>query len=108
MAPWGKPGAEIGLDLEYGGMTSLTMTSYKPDNRSLGGRINITVQPSNRVGNGEIGIYVEVNDHFAIDTSPPGSCEFSMRILAENFDKSLSRSFELINHIMSLTYKQET
>lgn len=83
-------------------MTSLTMSQFDPDDRPEGGQINVTVQPSKRVGAGRTGVYVEVNDHYAVDHSNPRSCEISMKFLEENFEKSLKRSEGIIDQVMSL------
>ena len=105
--PWGDWGRELGLDGEHGGMTSLTMSQIDPEGRPVGGRINVKVEPSIRVGKGRMGIYVAVNDHYAIDNSIPGTAGRLMDLFETNFAASLRRSEQIIDHIMSLTTKRE-
>ena len=100
--PWGAWGRKLGLDGEHGGMTSLTMSQLNPEERPRGGRINIQVEPSNRIGNGRTGVYVGVNDHFAIDDTGPSSAGRLMDLFEGEFDASLSRSNQVIDQVMSL------
>ena len=100
--PWGSWGRELGLDSEDGGMKSLTMSQSKPTERPLGGQINVTVQPSSRVGGGVSGIYVGINDHYVLGESEPRAAGHSMKILEANFKPSQDRSEAIIDHIMSL------
>ena len=98
--PWG----DWGEKLKRGGMTSLTMTQLNPEGRPPGGAINVTVGPSNREGQGRFGISVRVNDHYTIENS---NSEMANReivaLLEENFDESLRRADQIIDHIMALT-----
>ena len=105
--PWGTWGHELGLDGEHGGMTSLTMSQVDPEGRPKGGRINVKVEPSNRIGQGRLGVYVQVNDHYAINDTSPGTGEHLMRLFEDNFDTSLRRSDDIVDHIMSLAISQE-
>ena len=100
--PWGVWGHDLGLDGEHGGMTSLTMSQINPEGRPTGGRINVKVEPSNKIGRGRLGVYVQVNDHYAIDDASPGAGERLIRLLENNFDTSLNRSNSIVDHIMSL------
>ena len=100
--PWGIWGHSLGLDGEHGGMTSLTMSQINPEGRSTGGRINVKVEPSNKIGQGRLGVYVQVNDHYAIDDASPGAGEHLIGLLENNFDTSLNRSNSIVDHIMSL------
>ena len=100
--PWGDWGQNLGLDGEQGGMTSLTMTRGNPEGRPAGGRINVTVEPSNRIGQGRFGVYVRVNDHYAINDTGLGAGQPLIRLFEDNFDTSLRRSDGIIDHIMSL------
>lgn len=100
--PWGKLGNEIGLNSEHGGMTTLVMTRVSPEGRTQGDAINIKVQPSNVVGNGRTGVYVEINDHYSFEVSSPESCNLSMESLEKNFESSLNHSSRIIDQIMSL------
>lgn len=105
--PWGAWEHELGSTGEHGGMTSLTMTQVDPDGRPPGGRINVKVEPSNRIGQGRLGVYVEVNDHYAIDDTSPSAGEQLTRLLEGNFDESLSRSDGIVDHLMSLAVSME-
>lgn len=100
--PWGRWGLELGSDGEHGGMTSLTMSQISPAGRPQGGRINVKVEPSARVGDGRSGIFVEVNDHYAVDSTDTGGSSRLMGFLAKDFDTSIRRSDEIIDHVMSL------
>ena len=100
--PWGAWGQELGLDGEHGGMKSLTMSQYNPTQRPLGGQINVTVEPSNRVGEGRSGVFVGINDHYALGDSEPRAAGNSMELLEANFKSSQDRSEAIIDHIMSL------
>ncbi|MDE0622436.1 MAG: hypothetical protein OXH83_12275 [Bryobacterales bacterium] len=104
---WGAWGHELGSTGEDGGMTSLTMTQVDPEGRPPGGRVNVKVEPSNRIGQGRLGVYVEVNDHYAIDDTSPSAGKQLMRLLKDNFDESLSRSDGIIDHLMSLAVSTE-
>ena len=105
--PWGKLGQELGLDGEYGGITSLTMSQTKPEGRTEGGRINITVEPSAQIGDRRLGIYVGCNDHYAIGGTEPSAAGESMKCLENTFEASLSRSERIIDHVMSLVPDRE-
>ena len=100
--PWGEFGQNLGLDSESGGMTSLTMSQVGPDGRPKGGQINITVEPSVRIGNGRTGVYVRVNDHYAIENTETRSAGRLMQLFERNFDTSIRRSEDIIDHVMSL------
>ena len=105
--PWGIWGHNLGLDGEQGGMTSLTMSQVDPEGRPKGGRINVKVEPSNKIGQGRFGIYVNVNDHYAISDTRLGDGEHLMSLFEDNFDTSLRRSDDIVDHIMSLAMSQE-
>ena len=105
--PWGTWSHALGLDGESGGMTSLTMSQIDPEGRPKGGRINVKVEPSSRIGQGRLGVYVQVNDHYAINDTGPGTGERLMKLFEDNFDTSLSRGDDIVDHIMSLAMSQE-
>ena len=105
--PWGDWKNRLGLDNEHGGMTSLTMSQTRPDDRPEGDRISVTVGPSVRVGDGKLGIYVMVNDHHVIDGPAAQSCEVLVGSLEENFEASIRRSADVIDHVMSLAETRE-
>ena len=99
--PWGDWGKDLGIDGTQGGMTSLTMTQVNLAGRSQNDKISVQVEPSNRIGNGRDGVFVGVNDHFAIDDRAD-TAERLMELLESNFEGSISRSERLVDHIMSL------
>ena len=105
--PWGAWRQALGLDGREGGMTSLTMTRVNPEGRPNGGQINVTVEPSRRIGEGRTGIYVGVNDHYAIDNAELGTAERLIELFEANFHTSLERSNDIIDHIMSLAKKTQ-
>ena len=100
--PWGEWAEELGLDGMKGGMTSLTMTQVDPEGRPKGGRINVKVEPSVRIGEGRTGVYVNVNDHYPLATDEPQTAEAVMEMLENHFDASVQRSNRLIDPVMSL------
>lgn len=105
--PWGTWGQNLGLDGKQGGMTSLTMTQVNPEGRPNGGQINVTVEPSHRIGEGRTGVYVRVNDHYATDHANLGTAERLLDLFENSFDTSLERSNGIIDHIMSLAKPKE-
>lgn len=106
--PWGAWGRCLGADGLQGGMTSLTMSRIDPAGRPAGGRVNVTVEPSGRIGEGRFGVRVFVNDHYAIDNaSGPGAGGRLMELFTGNFEASLERSEGIIDHLMSLATNQE-
>ena len=101
--PWGDWGKTLQPDGTRGGMTSLTMTQVNLDNRPPGGLINVTVQPSTRVGQGLTGVYVEVNDHYAIEDSKSQQATGRiLDLLERHFEDSLRNAEHIIDHVMSL------
>ncbi len=100
--PWGQWGERIEQGSELGGLRSLTMLQIAPEGRARTDQINVTVEPSTRVGNGRVGIYAIVNDHFEIDTTEPGSAERLMELLDREFDASIKHSEAIIDQVMSL------
>ena len=100
--PWGAWGDAIGVDGKHGGLTSITMSQNDPEGRPKGGRINVKVEPSTRIGNGQTGVFVNVNDHYECDANQQDSAEAVIQLLEENFDVSVERSNGLIDQVMSL------
>lgn len=100
--PWGTWGDALVPDGTHGGMTSLTMTQFKLQGRSTNDQVNVTVQPSPRIDQGRSGVYVTVNDHHDISGSHPGNGKHWTDLVEEDFESSLKRSDEIIDHIMSL------
>ena len=84
-------------------MTSLTMTQVNVEGRPPDGLINVTVQPSKRVGQDSTGIYVDVNDHYTVeDRKSKEATTQVVNLLELEFEKSLLRSEQIIDNIMSL------
>ena len=101
--PWGDWGKQLQPDGHHGGMTSLTMTQVNIEGRTPEGVINVTVQPSNRVGQDGTGIYVEVNDHYSVEDRKSRNATTNILDLLENeFEESLLRSERIIDNLMSL------
>lgn len=100
--PWGWFGEELGSDGEQGGMTSLRMSQVRPKDRPPGGEINVIVEPSNVIGDGRLGVYVSVNDHYAIAQSDARGNLKLIDYLERDFDESMRRSDRIIDQIMSL------
>ena len=100
--PWGRWVEELGLVSEHGGMRSLTMTNARPEGRPPGGQVNVKVEPSVRIDNGRAGVYVSINDHYAIGSADAKGRAQLMGFLEDDFDSSIQRSDSIIDHIMSL------
>ena len=102
--PWGDWGKALQPDGYHGGMTSLTMTQVNIEGRSPGGLLNVTVQPSNRVGlKGNTGVFVEVNDHYTVeDRKSQNATSDILDLLEEVFEDSLLRAEQIIDQLMSL------
>ncbi len=83
------------------------MSQINPKQRPIGGQINVTVEPSRRVGGGRTGVYVAVNDHYALGDVDPRAAERCMDLLEKNFKTSLDRSEAMIDHVMSLVPNRE-
>ena len=105
--PWGAWAEGLGRDGEHGGMTSLTMSQVNPEGRPPGGGINVTVEPSNRIGEGRTGVYVSVNDHYEGESANPKNNEVLIELLEDNFQASLDHSEGIIDHVMSLADREE-
>ena len=106
VGPWGACGRSLGLDGTHGGMRSLTMSQLRPDGRTVGGQINIKVEPSEQP-DPERGVFVSVNDHYVVDDGGARTGDRFAKLLAENFQESLSRSEGIIDHVMSLATDSE-
>ena len=103
--PWGEWGLGLGSSAEDGGVTSLTMTRLRPEGRPEGDRINVTVQPSVKIDDRRLGVYVGVNDHYGDEGSDRSGAMRLVDILEDRFDKSLKHSESIIDHLMSLAMK---
>ena len=103
--PWGTWGHDLGRDGTHGGMTSLKMSQLRLKGRPSDDRITVTVEPSVRISEGRTGVFVSANDHYAIDETGPGTGTGLIDLLEKNFDASLKRSDDIIDHIMSLAHE---
>lgn len=104
--PWGALGSNLGLDRPHGGLASLTMSGIHPGGRPAEDRINVTVEPSHRIGDGRLGVFVKVNDHYALGEAAAGAGAHPTALLEKNFDESLKRSDGIVDHIMSLSQRR--
>ena len=102
LEPWGVWGDKIGVDGTHAALTSVTMSQNDPDGRPKGGRINVNVEPSTRIGKGRTGVFVNVNDHFECEANQRDAAEAVIQLLEDNFDASVERSNRLIDQVMSL------
>ena len=102
--PWGEIAETLELGGEDGGMTSLTMRGSRPDRRPPGGHINVTVEPSVRIDDGRsgLGLYVHINDHYAMDDTAPDGRAKLLGFLEDGFELSIRRADDIVNHVMSL------
>jgi hypothetical protein len=102
--PWGEWGKEVssGEGLKHGGLQSLALIQRNVSDRPAGW-IQTRIEPSLKIGHGQTGIFMEVNDHYELtDASQTSSPEAMMKLLVKIFDKSIRRSEEIIDQIMSL------
>ena len=100
--PWREIAEMLELGGEDEGMTSLTMRGSRPDGRLPGGQINVTVEPSVRIDEGRSGIYVHVNDHYAMDDTARDGRAKLFGFLEDGFELSIRRADDIVNHVMSL------
>jgi hypothetical protein len=100
--PWGDWGPLIGSGEghKHGGMRSLTMEQRNPDDRPQGW-IRAKIEPSVRLV-GDRGVFMEINDHYETATSSETGASEMVDLLRDNFDKSVNRSFWIIDQIMRL------
>jgi hypothetical protein len=102
--PWGEWGKEVssGEGLKHGGLQSLTLIQKNVSDRPSGW-IQTKIEPSVRIGRGQTGIYMEVNDHYQLtDEAQASTPEAMMKLLSQSFDKSIRRSESIVDQIMSL------
>ena len=84
------------------GLISLTIRQSNPKGRPSGGQINVKVEPSVRIGGGRLGVYVQVNDHYATDDATLDGREQLFGLLEEGFDLSIQNADMVVDHVMSL------
>ena len=105
--PWGCYVEELELNAESGGMTTLKMSQLRPKGRPPGSEINVTVGPSHRISGGGLGVYVQVNDQYAIEDAESADGTRLMRFLGDEFEVSLRRSQGIVDHILSLAKENQ-
>jgi hypothetical protein len=99
--PWGEWGADFNSDdpKQLGGLQTMTMINKKLSDRESGW-IQARIEPSQAIGKGETGIFMEINDHYQFkDTT---DAVVVMGVLQERFDASIANSDKIIDQIMSL------
>ena len=102
--PWGELAETLELAGDQNGLVSLAMRQSNPAGRPRGGQVNVKVEPSVKVGDGRLGVYVQVNDHYEIDPAVPDTDgrEQLFGFLENGFDSSVQRAEKIVDHIMSL------
>jgi hypothetical protein len=100
-APWGDWGAGFESDDPYkrGGLQTMTMINKKMGDRESGW-VQAKIEPSQAIGKGETGIFMEINDHYQFKDSTDAIA--MMSILQSRFDTSIANSDKIIDQIMSL------
>ena len=104
--PWDVPSPNRSFSIkdERSGMSSLTVSHIDPPDRSPGGSINVTVEPSKKIGTDGTGVFVSVNDHYSVkDKDELYGCSEIMDVLSSQFEASLYRSSSIISHIIALS-----
>ena len=104
---WGPWQEKLDLDCDSGGMSSLKMSQLSPDERPTGSAINITVEPSKKMGRDQLGVYIAINHHFQIDTENADSSRSLMRVFDQYYDNCIEMSNEIVDHIMSLGHENQ-
>lgn len=100
--PWKEIDEKFDPSKADSGLISLTMRQSNPKGRPPGGQINVKVEPSVRIGNGRLGVYVQVNDHYATDDATLDGREQLFDFLEEGFDLSIQNADMVVDHVMSL------
>ena len=100
--PWGAYADLLQLGGDQSGMVSLSMRQSQPEGRPQGGQINVKVEPSGRIGDGRLGIYVQVNDHYETDATVADGRAQLLGFLEEGFELSIRRADGIVDHVMAL------
>jgi hypothetical protein len=100
-APWGEWGRSLASDqmATHGGLQSMTMIRRKVDDRESGW-VQARIEPSQAIGKGETGIFMEINDHYQQKESTDALA--MMKILQDRFDASIAAADSIVDQIMSL------
>jgi hypothetical protein len=102
--PWGEWGKAVssGFGDRHGGLQSLTLVQKDVEGRRSGW-IKAKIEPSTRIGGGQTGIFMEVNDHYQLDDPKEATDSAEMiNLLTSNFDASMKNSETIIDEIMQL------
>ena len=102
--PWGiwGEGFKSTDKSKLGGLQSMTMVNKQAPDREAG-YVMAKIEPSKAIGNGETGIFMEVNDHYQFaDPSKVTDPMPIVSILQTRFDASIALSESVIDQIMSL------
>ncbi|MBR0796119.1 hypothetical protein JQ615_12035 [Bradyrhizobium jicamae] len=99
--PWGDWGKGFASDdlAARGGLQSMTMINKKAGDREAGW-IQARIEPSQSIGKGVTGIFMEINDHYQFKET--AGAVAIMKVLQERFDASIAGSDNIIDQIMSL------
>ncbi len=100
--PWGEWAERLQLGGTHSGMVSLSMRQSQPEGRPSGGQINVKVEPSVRIGDGRLGIYIQVNDHYVIDSTKADGRAALLAFLEDDFELSIQRANGIVDHVMAL------
>jgi hypothetical protein len=99
LEPWGSFGRRIqeGTGEPRGGMLAVIMQESVPKDRKAGFR-RVRVEPSGKPS-AEIGVVVNINDHFECAHDPPETAEI-ISILQDHFDDSLAEGRKITGELM--------
>ena len=103
LEPWGEWGKEIAESPpeRRGGCIDLTMRLPRIG-EGYKGHLQISVQPSVHI-RGNVGIYALTNDHYDVGPiTETADCVAITKLLIDNFERSIERSEQLIDQVMSL------
>lgn len=100
--PWGECAELLQLGADQNGMVSLSMRQSRPEGRPPGGQINVKVEPSILIGDGRLGIYVQINDYYAINTAAADGRAELLGFLEDGFESSVRRADGIVDHVMAL------
>jgi hypothetical protein len=102
--PWGSwaKGFHSKERSKRGGLQSMIMINKQAPDREAG-HVMARIEPSNAIGKGEVGIFMEVNDHYEFDDPMKTTDALPIiSILQRRFDVSIALSESIIDQIMSL------
>ena len=103
--PWAECSDFVDFSAEQSGMALLEMRQSNLEGRPPSDQINIRIEPSDRLGNGRLGICVRINDHYT-PTGPSGefgSQDYLPRPLEGHFERSIAQADKVANYVMALT-----